>query len=828
MRVVLFAVLLAGSASAEVLHVCADTSGVSCPETEKIVPNPFSVTGFTYSDVVPDTVDLARWAADFVHASLQVQLPSATINARWMAGMPGVWVPDNAYGYTTMVAFQSIVRSDGWKPCDGSIVACIDNAGTAQWAIGLQAILRAHKMSGDPTDPDDIDRELKSMRAVFAQNQNGSQTDPGVDHGTWGYSLMFLNDLYRAFPDNTSVRDAMSEYIRYENALLNTDGQYYWWYNIVQPPSAYNTHSGQVHQQALMNEPLALWYSFTRDPLALDLSKKTADYLQHYQGGALWQNPDPVHDFADAPVFFNGHTLAYTTGMLAVLNDARARYEADPMDPNVPVEIAFARDGYEFFKRRANMGTLGNFGVSSSLGVMMQLAVQLEHFRFTFPSIVPLSIYYEDLERWVRNPAAEVRVDATVASFGGNTADANACFDRVATRGTGVFLSDDTHPFAIPLYDFLDNNDGLWLMRGLYEVWKSTVEIDGTVAWVNMLLNNASRYMDVYSDLPYRGLLRVQLRQDIGPLTELAIRVPPWTDQSQVTILEGTAAGATPLAQNDRWSWNGAYVVIWGLKAGATYQVQFPMKVMQRTVDQIRPQNAHWSEEDYGPEVLPGRPGVTTFNVTFLGDTVVNVSEAATGTDPRTTAYQGLPSIPRYQRQTLAALVSGTSAIETAPPQITVPRFVYTGVASSLKTDKMVYAPGEAIAATWVVNEESETTERDVIAIESSGAQTKGARSGQVMLTAPAAPGSHRVVYQADGMTELMHADFTVAGANADGGAPPVDAPDADVPDGNVPHADGGPDSTHTMIGSRCGCQAGGLEAYILAAWALLRRRRVK
>jgi hypothetical protein len=524
-------------------------------------------------------------------------------------------------------------------------------------------------------------------------------------------------------------------------------------------------------------------------------------------------------------VFFNGHTLAYTTGMLAVLNDARARYEADPTDPNVPVEIAFARDGYEFFKRRANMGVLGNFGVSSSLGVMMQLAVQLEHFRFTFPSLVPLSIYYEDLERWVRNPAAEVRVDATVASFGGNTPDSNACFDHVASRGTGIFLSDDTHPFAIPLYDFLDNNDGLWLMRGLYEVWKSTVEIDGNVAWVNMLLNNASRYMDVYSDLPYRGLVRVQLRQEIGPLTELAIRVPQWTDQSQVTILEGTASGATPLAQGDRWSWNGAYLVVWGIQAGATYQVQFPMKVIQRTVDQIRPQNAHWSEEDYGPEVLPGRPGVTTFNVTFLGDTVVNVSEAATGTDPRTTAYQGLPSIPRYQRQALAALVSGMSAVETAAPQITVSRFVYTPVPSSLTTDKMVYAPGETITASFLVNEESETTERDEIAIDGAGVQTKGARSGQLMLTAPAAPGMYRVVYEADGMTELMHSDFTVAGANADGGAPPDDVPDADVPDAA---ADGGRGSVHTTIGGRCGCQSGGLEAYILAASALLRRRRVK
>jgi hypothetical protein len=529
----------------------------------------------------------------------------------------------------------------------------------------MEAVLRAQEMAGNRLNAADAAKELASLRGILQEDQNGSQQTSNGQNFTFAYTVMMLTDLQRMFPNNTLFKKTAEEYIRYDKSLLSTDGTFFYWYNVAQNPQPYNAHFIQVYQQALAGVPFSDWSTQTGNQTAFTLGLDASNYIMNYGGGIFWANPDPTQYYADPPVFYVGHTLAYTTALLAILSDARARYQVNASDPTVRVEVKFARDGYEFMKRRGGMGLMGNFGVSSTLGIMLQLAVQLEHFRFIYPDLIPLSTYYEDAERWTRNTAAEMRVDAATAAYIPNTTGAGPEFDNLGSRAAGTFLSDATHAVTIPTFDFMDDNDGLWLMRGLYDVWKSTVEVttSGTVAWVNLLLNNASQYMDIYSDLPYRGLVRVQLRGDIGSISELAVRIPAWAGQT-VTIVEGKNGTVQTLPQGSRWSWNGAYVVIYPVSAGATYQVRFPMAVQHLSFDQLRSQTSHWHEEDYGPDALPGRAGVTTFNGTYLGDTLVSVDQRPAG------------GIPRYQRQNWASQISGNTAIEVAPPMKTVTRFV--------------------------------------------------------------------------------------------------------------------------------------------------------
>ena len=37
----------------------------------------------------------------------------------------------------------------------------------------------------------------------------------------------------------------------------------------------------------------------------------------------------------------------------------------------------------------------------------------------------------------------------------------------VISLSVGTFVSDDAHPVMLPTFDFMDDNDGLWLMPGL-------------------------------------------------------------------------------------------------------------------------------------------------------------------------------------------------------------------------------------------------------------------------------------------------------------------------------------------------------------------------
>jgi hypothetical protein len=607
----------------------------------------------SYSDSVPDTLDLAEWAKEFAQGTVNLMMPASYFNAYWQSGQPGVWIPDFANAITAAPsAYNNVVRpDDGWQPCQPSLPNCILANGAAQWAVALQALLLAQEMAGNVLSPDDQAKELSSFRGIVAYDQNGSIHSPNGQVPPYAYSMMLMTDLHRLFPSNQSFTQIGEEYIRYDNFLLVKDGNFSYWINVVNPPSPYNAHAIQVYQQALGGIPNSDWFALTRNETAFWLGVDASVYLLGYQGGVFWANPDPSTYPRDA--FYVGHTLAYTTALLALVSDARARYGRYPADPTCRNEIMFAVQGYEFMKRLNNMGLLGNFGVSSTLGIMLQLAVQLEQFRFIYPDLVPLTGYYEDAERWTRNTAAEMRVDSATDAYIPNAASSDPQYGNIGARAEGTLLSDATHVLSIPNFDLLDNNDGLWLMRGLHDVWKDTVTYSeaNTVAWVNFLLNNASEYMDVYSELPYQGVVLIVLRNDAGSLKELAVRIPSWAGQNVSISMNGQPAA---------WTWNGSYAVIYPISAGANFEIQFPMAVQHLPFQQNRPQNQHWYEGDYEANQI------STYNGVFLGDVLV-------GSDVRPAG-----GIPRYQRQNLASLVQGNTATAVPAPRKTVTRFVAT------------------------------------------------------------------------------------------------------------------------------------------------------
>jgi len=665
------------------LWLCSDYGAGSCPEVANVFPDrhALDISGTTYTDSIPDTLDLATWAAEYYHGTLRLMIPTDFIQT-----LKTIPVPPGSYAAGWYVLYHSILTPEGARQtCSGVDGPCVNAEYVPQWAITLQSLRRAREMIGNEVAEDDATREWLSVRGVFGYDALMSTppdaSRPGDANNTFSYTMMLLADLYREYPGNAGVTTLMNEYIRFKSTTVGPDPTYAYWLNFLASQYSigfdgrggyYNDNFVRLHHQANNGVPLSDWAELTGDATATGLGHKTAAYLLGYQSGVFWANPNtqPANAgrfTADPPVEFVGHTLSYATALDAMLSDARMRTSTNAADPVAAQEVMFVKNAYEFAKRRGNAGLLGNFGVSSYLGEMLRLGIKLEHFRTVYPDVIPFSQYYEDVERWTRNQAAEDRIDATVATYIPDTPDpgGDPRFDHIGSRAVGTFLSNATHVRAIPFNTFEDDNDGLWLMRGLYDVWKNTVEITmtggKTVGWVNLLLNRAAPSMDVYSDIPYRGRVVVAMHRNSG-IDQLAVRIPSWRG-GDVTITEDTGSGPSPIAQGQRWSLKDGYVTIDGIRPGAAYAVQFPMISQRLTVTQLYGPQDWWYEGDYAGQGFPELNG--QFGATFLGDVMVQADGQDAG-------------VPRYQRLDLAALIGAGGVTEVDPPRRSVSRFVRT------------------------------------------------------------------------------------------------------------------------------------------------------
>ena len=150
-------------------------------------------------------------------------------------------------------------------------------------------------------------------------------------------------------------------------------------------------------------------------------------------------------------------------------------------------------------------------------------------------------------------------------------------FDRVLERNMGGFAG---WPSA---NDWL--NDGEEAARGfmhcctgngsrtLYYIWENMVDFKDGVFKVNLLLNRASQWADVYSYLPFEGQVRLKIKK---PCKEVSIRMPRWVNEKDSTVV-CLIDGKPP-----RFEWRGRYINVGACKPGQRIKVTFPIST--RTV----------------------------------------------------------------------------------------------------------------------------------------------------------------------------------------------------------------------------------------------------
>lgn len=148
--------------------------------------------------------------------------------------------------------------------------------------------------------------------------------------------------------------------------------------------------------------------------------------------------------------------------------------------------------------------------------------------------------------------------------------------------------------------------------RGLYNGWNNIVTEERGRVSVNMLLNKASKWVDVYSYLPHEGKVVIRAKEDIK---ELLVRIPEYTPHTSVSVKRNIDGEDVILCGKDQLF--GPIVLPWvrkcfikltNIRKDEELVVTFPV-VKRKTIET--------AVDD-------------TFEVEWAGDTVINITPGGT------------------------------------------------------------------------------------------------------------------------------------------------------------------------------------------------------
>ena len=193
--------------------------------------------------------------------------------------------------------------------------------------------------------------------------------------------------------------------------------------------------------------------------------------------------------------------------------------------------------------------------------------------------------YWDDVDKWIRNQFAE-----------------NQLMD---TRW--VYEFSDNFPLAEPIHnelyseeDVIERNRGAfagWAMpnawmgpepynrhdimhcctangaRALYYIWEHILHHDSGHLRVNLLLNRASRWADVNSQLPYRGQVDIRIKRPIA----LDVRIPGWVDIQDVTCTVDSVERSA--------SFHDRYLHVGQVQPGDVISVRFSITEIKRLLE---------------------------------------------------------------------------------------------------------------------------------------------------------------------------------------------------------------------------------------------------
>jgi hypothetical protein len=342
----------------------------------------------------------------------------------------------------------------------------------------------------------------------------------------------------------------------------------------------------------------AACYRLTGDPKALDLGRRLSNYMLHQD---QYYGP---HGEWTGDQHFHGHAN-YLLGMLEYADAAQDKKLLD-----------YCRTSYEWVKAsKAGFGPVSGYAPEinrrghltaegCAVGDMVILACKLSAFG--------AGDYYDDAERWCRNYFSEIQLTRAKAdhlvqhglTMEPKTLLSNETDEQVAQRNLGAFAS-----WAGPNEWWAGNSKEQWAgdkltdnlimhcctgncTRALFFLWRHMLDYKDGQLKVNMLLNRASPWADVYSYIPCQGRVEVRMKETCS---RVLVHAPEWIpagDQHITAQVDG---------QRRSFTWQDRYLDLGKMRQGSKLVLEFP--ISERTV-----------KEEMGPN---------EYTLTLRGNTVV-------------------------------------------------------------------------------------------------------------------------------------------------------------------------------------------------------------
>jgi hypothetical protein len=342
---------------------------------------------------------------------------------------------------------------------------------------------------------------------------------------------------------------------------------------------------------------LMQYYRVSGHEPARELAKKLVAYTCSrgeifYSDGRWYMDPEIRGDFQSAAVpnsirnkypvqgvNFGGHGHGHGIAVIALIDYADATGDKGTMQ--------FARNAFEWARNpgaeygvSTNVGWFPEFYVplypsceGCIVGDMVSMAVKL--------SSLGVADYWDDVDRWVRNQFFEQQltdVDWVYELSARQPAKPVGPYesaDRAAERNVGAFgggASASDWALGVASSGIGHCCTGT-CTRAIYYVWENMIEHSEDGVRINLLMNRASRWADVYSFLPHTGQVEVKVKADTR---NLRLRAPEWV-KSGDPILTCSVNG-----KSRKTNWQGRYVDIGAVKPGDKVEMKFP--IAERTV----------------------------------------------------------------------------------------------------------------------------------------------------------------------------------------------------------------------------------------------------
>lgn len=542
--------------------------------------------GKYYEATVPDTLDLAERAGMAVHGLTEFLNPALDYQH---------------YSYGIFKVNPPYMSNEG----DGG----------ANWGKIAESLLMMRHISGSTKNLDIEKKMLLGMLDNIQPNGNyyvvlrGVSLDHGqdliaIDSARVMMALMVLNQIH---PDEKieELIQAMAHSL-FDVVSYRDDYAYF----TEAPSEPHDTMIGVlgfwkvafIHGSALRG--LSRTYALTNDQEILALARKVKNYVTLPKYWVPEAAPKAIvpHEHAQ----FMGHHHSYTAALMGLLRYAE-------VTDNTRLK-QFVRDGYEYL-RNFGIARIGLFGEMCTTGDMTYLALKLTE--------LGVGDYWEDVDQYVRNQLMEQQITDLNKMREANEQMPKQervkyihemTTDRVIERNFGAWLSDASHPTLVrePTFRWTICCSGN-CPPAVYGVWEGIVRYNNGAAQVNLLLNRASKWLDVDSYLPYEGKVVIKNKK----AKRISVRIPLWVDKDAVTS-EIDGEEASPY-------WLGRYLVFDSVGKGDTIAIHFPI------VETTETHTLKWKIDDFWPESTnPGnewkpQEEPDRFTIKFRGNTLVEV-----------------------------------------------------------------------------------------------------------------------------------------------------------------------------------------------------------